>query len=59
MGMSKKNKDQTVVPSGGVPEVARTLRRMKNESGIPSDVLGSYTGMAENDERPVQDVDDL
>ena len=24
-----------------------------------SDVLGSYTGMAEDDERPVQDADDL
>ncbi len=27
---------------------------------IPSDVLGSYTGIAENDyEQPVQDADDL
>ncbi|MDR0840804.1 MAG: hypothetical protein LBN26_05390 [Christensenellaceae bacterium] len=26
---------------------------------IPSDVQGSYTGMGENGERPVQDADDL
>ena len=26
---------------------------------IPSDVLGSYTGMAEDGSRPVQDADDL
>ncbi len=27
--------------------------------GIPSDVLGSYTGCAEKGERPIQDADDL
>lgn len=58
MGMNKKI-EKSKLPDGGVPGVAQTLRRMKNETGIPSDVLGSYTGMAEDDERPVQDQDDL
>ena len=26
---------------------------------IPSDVLGSYTGMAKDGSRPIQDADDL
>lgn len=39
-------------------ELAAVMRRM-NQGRIPSDVLGSYTGTDVEDERPVQDVDDL
>ncbi len=31
----------------------------QNRGEIPSDVLGSYTGMARDGRRPVQDADDL
>ena len=33
--------------------------RRQNQGEIPSDVLGSYTGMDENGEVPEQDADDL
>lgn len=29
------------------------------ESRFPSDVMGSYTGITEDGEKPVQDADDL
>lgn len=32
---------------------------MKKSKKIKSDVLGSYTGMAENGDKPTQDADDL
>lgn len=32
---------------------------MKKQKKIKSDVLGSYTGMAEDGTRPTQDADDL
>jgi len=31
----------------------------QNNGPYPSDVLGSYTGMTRDGERPVQDADDL
>lgn len=40
-------------------EVARTLHEQGANSGIPSDVLGSYTGHAMDGDRPIQDADDL
>lgn len=39
-------------------ELARVLREM-SRGRIPSDVQGSYTGTAREDDKPVQDVDDL
>ncbi|MEE0682173.1 MAG: hypothetical protein ACLVML_08090 [Candidatus Gastranaerophilaceae bacterium] len=44
------------------PEDARRMKRVfpeLNKQDIPSDVLGSYTGITEKGERPVQDADDL
>ena len=31
----------------------------RSREAIPSDVLGSYTGMSRDGDRPVQDADDL
>lgn len=42
-----------------VGEIARTLREQNRDDNISSDVLGSYTGMGEYDDYPVQDADDL
>lgn len=39
--------------------LARVLRKEAESTGIPSDVLGSYTGSAMDGERPMQDADDL
>ena len=39
-------------------ELEAVLREIP-QSGIPSDVLGSYTGMDADESWPVQDVDDL
>lgn len=41
-----------------VSSLTKPLRRAKSER-VMSDVLGSYTGMGEHNERPVQDADDL
>ncbi len=38
--------------------MAATLRSI-NQSSIPTDVLGSYTGIARDGETPTQDADDL
>jgi len=38
--------------------VATTLRKM-NQSEIPADVMGSYTGTARDGDTPTQDADDL
>ena len=48
----KKGKD--------MKELAHTLRR-EGKRGIPSDVMGSYTGTYDDEEdmQPVQDADDL
>lgn len=32
---------------------------LKSTEEIPADVLGSYTGMTDDGEKPVQDADDL
>jgi len=37
----------------------KVMADRREEEDIPSDVLGSYTGMAEDGSRPVQDADDL
>ncbi len=37
----------------------KKTRKTTNKSEIPSDVLGSYTGMGKKGDRPVQDADDL
>ena len=39
--------------------VMDTLRYQSASGGIPSDVLGSYTGRALDGGRPIQDADDL
>ena len=39
--------------------VARTLPKQSASGGIPSDMLGSYTGNAMDGGRPIQDADDL
>ncbi len=44
---------------GRYPENQRKIWNCKGENQIKSDVLGSYSGTAENDEVPVQDADDL
>ncbi|MBW7573286.1 hypothetical protein [Caproiciproducens faecalis] len=41
-----------------VDSMASTLPNM-SKSKIPNDVLGSYTGMARDGEKPDQDADDL
>ena len=33
--------------------------RGQNRGDIPTDVLGSYTGLSRDGDRPVQDADDL
>lgn len=38
--------------------MAATLLNM-NRGAIPTDVMGSYTGTAEDGEEPTQDADDL
>ena len=42
-----------------VRAMARTLPGQSRSGGIPSDVLGSYTGSAMDGDRPIQDADDL
>lgn len=42
-----------------VREAANTLPTQAASGGIPSDVLGSYTGTGIAGERPIQDADDL
>ncbi len=39
--------------------VRELLDGMTDRGGFPSDVQGSYTGMTDDGERPVQDADDL
>lgn len=53
--MEIKGKKTTKKPLVIFPGLASDLEPNK----IPSDVLGSYTGMTEDDEKPVQDADDL
>lgn len=37
----------------------KKARKKWHRGNIPSDTLGSYTGIGEKGENPVQDVDDL
>ena len=41
-----------------IPKMAKTLRDM-NQTEIPTDVMGSYTGTARDGDTPEQDADDL
>lgn len=41
-----------------IKELVDTMPGM-NKTEIPSDVLGSYTGIDLDNDRPVQDADDL
>jgi len=40
------------------PDLKKPLGQEEKDR-IPSDVLGSYTGLTKDGERPVQDADDL
>lgn len=42
-----------------IRSVAAILPNQAGSDGIPSDVLGSYTGHALDGGRPIQDADDL
>lgn len=53
-----KKQQKHVVNSKKVQDIAATLKNA-GKHGIPSDVSGSYTGVTIDDERPVQDADDL
>lgn len=51
----KNNHDKNIDP-----KVKEVIKEFKGEKEvIPSDILGSYTGMTKDDEKPVQDADDL
>ena len=50
--MDKKN------PTNSAKRIAKTLTK-QGKSEILSDILGSYTGTAQNNEVPEQDADDL
>lgn len=52
----KQNKKKEVKPN--IDEMAATLKNM-SKSEIPTDVMGSYTGTSRDDDKPIQDVDDL
>ncbi|MDD5953370.1 MAG: hypothetical protein PUC32_06975 [Oscillospiraceae bacterium] len=54
----EKRNGQTDRHGHRIIALAATIRRQK-QGEIASDVLGSYTGMAEHRERPEQDADDL
>jgi len=41
-----------------ITNLAQTMQN-ENKGPVPSDVLGSYTGMTTDDTSPVQDADDL
>lgn len=42
-----------------VEALLREMTEAPNDRVVPSDVLGSYTGMTADGETPVQDADDL
>jgi len=52
----KQNRKQEVKPN--INEMAATLKNM-SKSEIPTDVMGSYTGTSRDDDKPIQDADDL
>lgn len=45
-------------PTNSAERIAKTLPK-QGKSEILSDILGSYTGTAQNNEVPEQDADDL
>ncbi len=52
-------KDETKKEAGhNINAMAATMPEM-NQKQIPSDVLGSYTGTAEDGDAPTQDADDI
>ena len=54
-----KSKDKDAIKSNiDVYDLASTLKNEGNGS-INSDVTGSYTGMTNDNEKPIQDADDL
>ena len=52
------NEKYDFIESEKVKEIAMTLRK-EGDDEIQSDVNGSYTGMTNDGEVPVQDADDL
>ena len=59
--MSEKRKQNKRKPTANSDEQSQSKRLGKEMRSWPdkTDVLGSYTGMAEDFEPPVQDADDL
>lgn len=60
MSNSRKHPKKPAPPSGALlpPETLAQIWQTPS-CGIPSDVLGSYTGTGPANEQPVQDADDL
>jgi hypothetical protein len=56
--MNKKQKKQLVEAANKVQDVAGTLPE-QGRADVLSDILGSYTGTAQNGDVPEQDADDL
>ena len=56
--MNKKQKKQLVEAASKVQDVAGTLPE-QGRADVLSDILGSYTGTAQNGDVPEQDADDL
>lgn len=58
-----KNKTSKQTPAEKAREIVCAMHGVQqtthNGKSIYSDVLGSYTGMTYDEERPVQDADDL
>ena len=55
-----KNKEQKVQKESDtdINKMASTMGNL-NKQAVPSDVLGSYTGIAKDGDEPTQDGDDL
>lgn len=57
--MSKKRKtEEENIKIYKIKSMAETMQN-ENKGPVPSDVLGSYTGMTADNTNPVQDADDL
>jgi len=57
--MAKRGKLPDGTPYVRLHVGSADLLSQEGKQDIPSDVLGSYTGMAEDLSAPVQDADDL
>jgi hypothetical protein len=55
--LSKKDKEKKETECK-INAMAHTMPEM-NHKKIPSDVLGSYTGIAKDGDEPTQDADDI